>query len=322
MSLTLAEIAQEYNNETDAYKKFESILWANGVTCPHCGSIGQAHLSISKNGGRKTRKGNISKRRVWKCHHCHKEFSVLVGTVFSDSHIPLHKILLAIHEMNAAKNGVSSLELSRKLGITQTSAWHLGQRIRFAMANTPLGEKLSGIVEADETYIGGKAKNMHKDRRERLIQGRGAVNKVPVLSAVERGGSVRSQKIPTVSSKNIRDVLQQRMSEMATLNTDTSPAFQSVGKGFAKHEMVDHSKDEYVRGNAHINTAEGYFSQLKRSLSGTYHHVSEKHLDRYLSEFDYRYSTRKANDGDRTQGAIQKTRGKRLTYRALTQEEH
>jgi transposase-like protein len=221
--------------------------------------------------------------------------------------------------MCAAKNGVSALELSRKLGISYRPAWHMAHRIRLAITRAPLAEMIKGTIEADETYIGGKAKFMHKAKRERVIQGRGAVNKVAVLSAVERGGQVRSQKIQAVSSKNILDVLRARVSKDAILNTDTLPSYNQVGKEFAAHQTVDHSKGEYVRGNAHVNTAEGYFSQLKRSLSGTYHHVSEKHLDRYLAEFDYRYSTRQAKDGDRTQEAMQKTRGKKLTYRALTQ---
>lgn len=309
MTLNLSRIAKEYSDETSAYTLIESIRWANGVVCPHCGSINDASLVNHRNGGRKTRTGKKSFRRVWYCQSCQQEFSVLIGTVFEDSKIPLSKWLLAMHEMNAAKNGVSSLELSRKLGITQKSAWHLGHRIRFAMAHSPLAAKLSGTVEADETYIGGKR---HGKR------GRGSENKTPVLSAVERGGSVYSQPIKSVSSKNIREVLRRRVNKGATLNTDTLPSYLPVGKEFAKHETVNHGIGEYTRGTVHTNTAEGYFSQLKRSLSGTYHHVSEKHLDSYLAEFDYRYNTRKIKDGERTQRTMQKTRGKRLTYLALT----
>lgn len=319
MALNLSRIAKQYADEESAYKFIENIRWENGVVCPHCGSVKQASLVAHRNGGRKTRTGKQSFRRVWYCQSCQQEFSVLIGTVMADSKIPLSKWLLAMYEMNAAKNGVSSLELARKLGITQKSAWHLGHRIRFAMAHSPLAEKLSGTVEADETYIGGKAANMHKAKREREIQGRGTVGKVPVFSAVQRGGKVESCVMKVVSSKNVREVLNQRVDKGATLNTDTLPVYNAAGKEFAKHETVDHGAGEYVKGDAHINTAEGYFSQLKRSLSGTYHHVSEKHLDSYLSEFDYRYNTRKANDGDRTNEAIQKTRGKRLTYAALTQ---
>ncbi len=319
MTLTLSSIAKRFSNESDAYQFVESILWANGVVCPHCGSINNSKFLEPRNGERKTRKGNPTSRRVWQCSDCHKQFSVLVGTIFGDSHIPLSKWLLAIFEICSAKNGVASTELARKLGITQTSAWYLAHRIRETMRDPRFQSVLKGIVEADETFIGGKAKNMHKAKRERVIHGRGAVNKVVVLTAVERGGSVRSQKIPTITSKNIRQVLRARVHQSATLNTDTFPSYRLAGKEFASHQTVDHGAGEYVRGNAHINTAEGYFSQLKRSLSGTYHHVSEKHLDRYLAEFDYRYSTRKAKDGERTQSAMQKTHGKRLAYRDLIQ---
>lgn len=317
MNLTLSAIAKKFSQESNAYQFVESILWQNGVVCPHCGSIDKAKFLEPRDGERKTKKGNPTYRRVWQCADCGKQFSVLVGTIFSDSHIPLSKWLLAIFEICSAKNGVSSTELGRKLGITQTSAWYLAHRIRETMIHPQFQAVLKGIVEADETFVGGKAANMHKAKRERVIQGRGTVNKVAVLSAVERGGQVRSQKIPTVSSKNIRAVLRARVHPSATLNTDTFPSYRQVGKEFAAHQMVDHGKGEYVKGNTHINTAEGYFSQLKRSLSGTYHHVSEKHLDRYLAEFDYRYNTRKAKDGERTRTTTQRTRGKRLVYRDL-----
>ncbi len=306
MQLTVSSIARAYSDENEAYKFIERIRWANGVVCPHCGIVWKATLMNPKNGNRTTKKGTVSYRRIWKCRECRKEFSVLVGTIFEDSKIPLSKWILAMHEMNAAKNGVSSCELARKLGITQKSAWHLGHRIRFGMAHSPLEAKLKGIVEADETYIGGKGKGK---------RGRGAANKTPVVSVIERGGKVHSQSVAAVTSKNIGAILRSRIESTATLNTDTFPSYASVGKEFAKHETVDHGKGEYVRGAAYTNTAEGYFSQLKRSLNGTYHHVSPKHLDRYLAEFDHRYSMRKEKDGERTEDMIGRTSGKRMTYK-------
>lgn len=312
----LSLIAKKLSDESEAYLFLESVLWNDGVRCPHCGSVNQSTFVQPKNGDlRKTKKGNQSYRRIWNCNACRKEFSVLVGTIFEDSHIPLSKWFIAIHEMCAAKNGVSALELSRKLGISYRPAWHMAHRIRFAITRGVLAEMIKGTIEADETYIGGKAKNMHKAKRERVIQGRGTIGKTPVLSIVERGGEVRSQVLNDVNSETVSQPLRANVDSQATLNTDTSPVYNQVGKEFAKHETVDHGKEEYVRGAAHINTAEGYFSQLKRSINGTYHHVSEKHLDRYLAEFDYRYSTRKSVDGDRTMRAIEQTRGKRLTYK-------
>ncbi len=314
--LNASIIAKQYSDESEAYKFLESIRWKHGAICPHCGNIG-AELIEHKNGGRKTRTGKITNRRTWRCHGCKEQFSVLVGTIFEGSHIPLSKWLLAIHELNADKNGISSCELARKLGITQKSAWFMAQRIRFAMAHTSLEDKLTGTVEVDETYIGGLEKNKHANKKTEGTQGRSVKTKTPVLSAVERGGSVYSKSLTTVSSGNIRKVLLDRVDKGATLNTDIFPVYNQVGQEFQAHKTVDHGTGEFVRGNAYTNTAEGYFPQLKRSLSGTFHHVSEKHLDRYLAEFDYRYNTRRVKDGERTKETIRRVTGKRLTYKAI-----
>lgn len=308
---TFSQIAKYFSDEGEAYKLVERLRWPSGPVCPHCGVIDHAYYLAPKEGPRKTRTGNTSDRRVWKCGTCRKQFSVLVGTIFEDSRIPLSKWLLAIHEMCADKNGVSALELSRKLDITYKSAWFMAHRIREAMKRPPLLGKLQGTIEVDETYIGGRAKGK---------RGRGAANKTPVVSLVERDGEVRSQVMAQVTSANVGRVMQEHIEPTATVMTDQFQAYKTPGRRFANHEVVDHSKDEYVRGRTHTNTAEGYFSQLKRSIDGTHHHVSEKHLDRYLAEFDYRYSTRKVKDGERTEEAIRRTTGKRLTYRAPMQD--
>lgn len=304
--LNLSTIAKQYADEEAAWLFFESIRWPNGPVCPHCGVVGTAYYLAPKDGNRKTSTGKASYRRVWKCADCREKFSVLVGTVFEDSKVPLSKWLLAFHMMCAGKNGVAALELQRTLGVTYKTAWFMAHRIRYAMDQGPLGTLLTGTVEADETYVGGKVPGK---------RGRGAANKTPVVSLVERGGKVRSRVVTNVTGKNVKEVLQANVSPDATLMTDAYGVYAKPGKMFAAHEVVDHGKGEYVRGEAHTNTVEGFYSQLKRSLDGTHHHVSAKHLNRYVGEFDFRYNNRTVTDGERTVEAVRKSAGKRLQYR-------
>jgi transposase-like protein len=310
--LTLSEIAKHFSDEVAAWLLVERVQWPDGPICPHCGSVDRAMYLEPRNGYRKTRTGVPTYRRVWKCKDCRQQFSVLVGTIFEDSHIPLSKWLLAVHMMCAGKNGVSALELSRVLGIAYRSAWHLGHRIRYAMARPPLAPKLQGVVEADETYIGGKVRSGPSKKAAARAR---MVNKTPVVALVERGGDVRSKVMKRVTGKNIAEVLRENVEPDATLMTDSAHLYGAPGRQFRGHETVDHRAGEYARAGAHVNTAEGYFSQLKRSVDGTHHHVSEHHLPRYLGEFDFRYNTRKVKDGERTVRAIRQMAGKRLRYR-------
>lgn len=314
--LTLSTLAAHFSDEESAYLLMEATRWPQGPVCPHCGSVNRAYYLAPKSGARTTRTGKTTYRRLWKCADCRQQFSVLVGTIFEDSHIPLSKWLLAIHLLCAGKNGVSALELSRTLGIAYRSAWFMCHRIRYAMARPPLVDKLTGTVEADETYVGGRA---HGKR------GRGAANKTPVFTLVERDGQARSQVMQRVTGENVGEVLRTQVESESTLMTDTFPVYTKPGQEFAEHETVDHGRKEYARTTergkrAHINTAEGFFSQLKRSIDGTHHHVSAKHLHRYLAEFDYRYNTRKVKDGTRTMQTIRQSAGKRLRYREPVQE--
>lgn len=312
--LTVSAIAQHFSDEEAAYLYLEHTRWPDGPVCPHCGAAGHAYYLAPQSGQRMTRTGKPSYRRLWKCGECRQPFSVLVGTIFEDSHIPISKWLLAFHMVCAGKNGVSALELSRTLGLAYRTAWFMAHRIRYVLArpdgpSLDAADKLDGTVEADETYIGGK----HQGKR-----GRGALGKTPVFTLVERSGEARSQVMEHVTSANVREVLTAQADTSAVLMTDTLPVYQQPGQEFAAHETVDHSQDEYARdtphGRAYTNTAEGFFSQLKRSIDGTYHHVSAWHLHRYLAEFDYRYTTRKVKDGERTVKAIRQTAGKRLMY--------
>lgn len=292
-------LAPQFTNEDEAREYLEQMRWSNGIVCPHCGSSEAYHLEGKTDSKSPVRKG------VLKCKACRKQFTVTVGTIFEDSHIPLNKWLLAIYLLCSSKKGMSAHQLHRSLGITYKSAWFMAHRIRYAMTQPPLVDKLQGIVEADETYIGGKA---HGKR------GRGAENKVPVFALVERGGRVRTFKTPTVTAKNLREKIRENVDKKATVMTDEFLAYKGLSAEF-EHHTVNHGRGEYVNGNTYTNTAEGFFSNLKRGLNGVYHHVSEQHLERYLAEFGFRYDNRKVNDAIRTTIALEQTEGKRLTFR-------
>ena len=298
-----------FHNEDAAFEHLEQSLWLDGQVCPHCGVVGHA----TKFQGKKHRRG------VWKCNEkeCRKQFTVKVGTVFEHGRLPLHKMLQAVYLMCASKKGVSAHQLHRTLGITYKSAWFLAHRIREAMRDGKLGP-LGGegkVVEIDETYIGGKDKNKHRNKRS----GKGGMDKEIVFALVERAGKVRSHHVPSVSAKTLRPILEKQLAEASRLMSDDGGA--RVGREFPNHEAVNHSINEYVRGDVHTNTIEGYFSIMKRGISGVYHHVSPQHLKRYLAEFDFRYNTRIAvggSDMGRMANALEGIKGKRLIYRPRT----
>ena len=251
------------------------------------------------------------RKGLLKCKECRKQFTVMVGTIFSDSHIPLHKWLMTFYLMCSSKKGISAHQIHRMLGVTYKSAWFMCHRVRYALDMPPLKDKLAGIVEIDETYVGGKNKNRHADKK---IKGRGAVGKAPVVSLVERGGRVRSLPVKTVSAKNLKEILNEKVSTESRIMTDSYAPYTQAAEGFASHETVNHSEGEYVRGDVTTNSVESFFALLKRGIMGTFHHIGEQHLHRYTSEFDFRYSNRKVTAGERTLLAIQGIEGKRLTY--------
>jgi transposase-like protein len=287
-------------NEDKAREYLERLRWPNGAICPHCGSVGAYKLQPKADSKKPVRNG------VWKCKACRKQFTVTVGTIFEDSHIPLYQWLSAIQFLCSSKKGMSAHQLHRMLHITYKSAWFMAHRIRYAMGQPPLAEKLLGIIEADETYIGGKARGK---------RGRGAENKTPVFALVQRGGDVRSFKTERVTAKNLKAMIRENVTKDSTIMTDEFLAYNGLSKEFAAHQTVNHGIKEYVRGDAHVNTAEGYFSILKRGIIGTYHHVSKRHLDQYLSEFNFRYNSRKVDDEFRMVLAVEGTKGKRLTLK-------
>lgn len=306
--MNLSELAQNFSNEDKARGFIEKLRWPHGTTCPHCGVIGESYrLNAKPESKHPVRPG------VWKCKPCRKQFTVRVGTIFEDSHIPLATWLRAIHLLCASKKGMSAHQLHRMLGITYKSAWFMAHRIRYAMSQEPLSSKLKGTVEVDETYVGG--------RRKGTRRGRPGVesHKAPVLALVERHGNVRSFAVGHVTSKNLRQAMRENIDPQAHIMTDDLNLYHGAKKEFASHNIIRHKLGQYSKrvGDKHIhtNTVEGFFSLLKRGVTGTFHHVSKQHLHRYLSEFDFRYNARKISDGDRAELAIKGTTGKRLKYR-------
>ena len=301
-----------FHNEKAAFKHLEKLLWKDCVVCPKCGTVdraGQLEGVRGKNG--KTRLG------LWKCYECRKQFTVRVGTVFESAHIPLHKCLQAVHLIASSKKGISSHQLHRILEIQYKSAWFLAHRIREAMRDgklAPMGGN-GKIVESDETYI-GRVKGVPKPSRG------GTAHKNIVLTLVERGGSARSFHIDSTSIADVAPILRANLRRESQLMTDEARHYMEVGREFASHDAVNHGQDEYVRYTSAdtitTNTVEGYYSIFKRGMKGVYQHCSEKHLHRYLAEFDFRYSNRIAlgvDDQDRADKAIKGMVGKRLTYR-------
>jgi len=305
-----------FNNEEAARKHFEASRWPNGPECPHCGVVGEA----TELKGKSTRPG------VWNCRACDKPFTATIGTIFERSHIPMHKWLLAIRLMSSSKKGISAHQLWRLLGFgSYRTAWFMAHRIRESMRQvdpevfTPMGGE-GKTAEADETYIGGKERNRHRSQRGKVIGG--AYGKETVFSIVERGGAVRSMHLTSVTAATLRPILVAHLDEKTVLVTDDAGQYRHMHRDF-RHEIINHSIEEYVRGEAHTNTVEGYFSILKRGIVGTYHHVSQQHLKRYLCEFDFRYNERSAldvSDAERAHKALIGSVGKRVTYQDTNQK--
>jgi transposase-like protein len=293
-----------------AREHLERLYWPHGPVCRHCGNADSKR--ITKLSGKSTRPG------VFWCNECDKPFSVTVGTVMEDSKIPLNKWVLAFHLMSASKKGMSAHQLHRMLGVSYKTAWFLAHRIREAMGDPepnkssgPLGGK-DNVVEADETVVGGKAKNR--------AFGEPAPKKV-VLTLVERDGRARSFHVANVTAKKLRPIIVKHASRKSTLMTDEASHYVKMGREFADHKAVDHSRSEYAYKldgrTVSTNNAENYFSIFKRGVIGTYHSISEAHLSRYLAEFDFRYSNRSkrgVEDTERAAKAIKGAEGKRLTY--------
>jgi transposase-like protein len=302
--LNLSTLAKHFSDETAARELLESMRWPNGPECPTCGQTETVYRMQAKAGSKRPGRPGLLR-----CRACKRQFTVTVGTIFEDSHIPLSKWLLAIHLLCSSKKGMSAHQFHRMLGVTYKSAWFMAHRLRYAMSQEPLASKLSGIVEADETYIGGKRKGM---------RGRppaGDRKKTAVVALVERGGKVRAFTMPRVTAENVREAIVEHVAADARLMTDESNVYIGIGRQMGGHETVKHGLDEYVRGECHTNTVEGFFSLLKRGITGVYHHVGKGHVGRYVDEFSFRYDARKATDADRALMLVEGAEGKRLTHK-------
>jgi transposase-like protein len=319
-TLTVPALAAKIPTETAAYKYLERLRWKGRPVCPHCGVIDGHYLMKAR---RQTTTGKVSKRRMWKCHACRKQFSVLVGTIFQGSKIPVRTWLFVLMEMTANKNGIAAREVQRKYGLTPKSAWFLTQRIREVMQRRA-PDRLIGTIVADETWIGGHPKlaNGTRAKNATMHPVRHVPEKAAVLTLIDREtGEARSRVVPNVRGHNLAAAIAEEVNMVESrLMTDENAAYKPIGRQFGRgHDSVYHNGHEFVRGDVTTNPAESFFSQLKRSLDGTHHAISHEHLHRYLAEFDFRHSTRKLSDTARMDVLVSQARGRRLMYRPLTE---
>ena len=291
--------APHFTDEEAARVYLEALRWPSGAVCPHCGTVGKAYAT--KRPGK------------YRCatRECRKDFTVKIGTVFEASHIPLHKWLLAVYLLCSSKKGMSSHQLHRTLDVTYKTAWFMTHRIREAMRTGSFApmDGSGKAVEVDKTYIG---------RKDGVPVRRGYAHKCAIVSLVERGGDVRSFHVDKATKASVTPIVRKNIIRESRLMTDEPGIYTKLGKEFAEHQAVVHSADEYVRGDAHTNTVEGFFSIFKRGFKGIYQHCGENHLHRYLTEYDFRYNNRIAfgiDDLARMNTALAQVEGKRLTYR-------
>jgi transposase-like protein len=305
---TLQQAVKHFSEEQVCIDTVAALRWPNGPVCPKCEGVAHYYLATQKR---------------WKCKACSKQFSVKVGTIFEDSPIGLDKWLVALWMLVNCKNGVSSYEIGRALGVTQKSAWFMLHRLRLALQNGSM-EKLGGEgkhVEVDETFIGGAARFMHSDRRKRMITVRGVKDKTAVMGIMERDGEVRAMMVPNRKKTHLQGQIKAHVKAQSAIYTDALMSYMGLNQDFA-HQVIDHA-EKYVDGQVHTNGMENFWSLLKRGLKGTYISVEPFHLFRYLDEQVYRYNLRgnkdnRLNDGDRFMKALAQVAGKRLTFAEVT----
>jgi transposase-like protein len=299
---TLQEAIKYFGNEDNCLNYVAAKRWPNGVVCPTCGS---AKVSF------------LARQRRWQCstHHAKRQFSVKVGTIFEESPLGLDKWLPCVWLVTNCKNGVSSLEIHRALGVTQKTAWFMLHRARLALQGKN-GGKLAGEVEMDETFIGGKARNMHKDKRARVITGTGGKDKALVFGMMERGGEARAFVVDSRRKRELQKQVREHVEAGTAIFSDELKSYEGLESEY-QHAVINHAI-EYVNGNVHTNTMENFWSLLKRGLHGTYVSVEPYHLFRYVDEQAFRFNNRKMTDGERFSAVVSQIVGKRVTFAELT----
>jgi len=299
---TLLEAIKYFADPHSCLRFVADLRWPNGVACPRCQAKEPRFIKT---------------RRLWECKGCRKQFSVKVGTIFEDSAIGLDKWLCAIWMIVNAKNGVSSYEIHRSLGVTQKTAWFMMHRIRLALQRGSV-DKLKREVEADETYIGGKARFMHADKKEKALRGThgGSSGKAIVMGVLERHGKVRAEVVEAPTHKALQSVIRKHVERGSEVFTDEHGSYLGLNAGYI-HHVINHA-ESYVKGRVHTNSIENFWSLLKRGLTGTYISVEPFHLFRYLDEQSFRFNTRKGTDLDRFVAAVSTVSGRRVTYQHLT----
>jgi len=310
-SLIVAEIPAACVDETRAVEFFERKRWGDTPCCVHCGSVKVYQMKDAKTGER-------NKRFLWRCHDCKQQYTCRVGTVLEDSRIPVRYWCYAFWAACSSKKGVSALQIKRQTGLSYKSALFLLHRVRLAMTDNS-GGPLTGVIEADETYVGGKKRvGNYASRVTRNPLPSMPDHKTPVFAVLERGGRVRARVVPEVTAENLRAILMETADTNAVLMTDSSKPYRVTGRMFAAHGTVNHGIKEWAKYGTnpviHTNTIEGFFGIFKRGIRGVYHNVSRKHLHRYVTEFEFRHNNRKIDDGERTVLAIRGANGKHMTY--------
>jgi transposase-like protein len=297
---TLQEAVRYFADPQRCLDLLSAMRWPHGPVCPRCGS---------------NEYGFLKSRQLWQCKGCRKQYSAKVGTIFEDSPVSLDKWFCALWMIVGAKNGVSSYEVARALGVTQKTAWFMMHRLRLALQKGSIDRKLMGHVEVDETYIGGNARNMHKEKRMKMLRAEGSFRKAVVIGMLERKGEVRTAMLNRASGKLIEKAVKENVVPGSNLYSDEAHTYVKVGKEYA-HQVINHA-ETYVKGNVHTNSIENFWSLLKRGIKGTYVSVEPFHLFRYLDEQSFRFNTRKDNDQGRFMSALSQIQGKRVQYKEL-----